>query len=315
VLVAGFLKECKSKAFILEIASPQALKAKYNLKMTIFKHISDCVAAIDTAKNQNLSIGFVPTMGALHAGHISLINTAKAGNDVVVCSIFVNPTQFNDPKDFEKYPVTLDADINLLEENGCDILLLPGVNAIYPRGIQQLQHYALGYLETLLEGKYRPGHFQGVCQVVHRLLDIVKPHDLYIGQKDYQQCMVIKKLISITGIDTKVHVCTTLRETDGLAMSSRNMRLNTTERKQAVKISETLQFIKKEIGLGNTETLQQRAIDYLTTEGFRVDYVSIANAETLEPIINWDDSLPLVALAAAYLNEVRLIDNLPLYPA
>ncbi|MGC4104663.1 pantoate--beta-alanine ligase [Ferruginibacter sp.] len=278
--------------------------------MILYKQISALKAFISQNKQEGNSIGFVPTMGALHNGHISLISNCKSQNQITVCSIFVNPSQFNDPKDFEKYPVTLEKDIDMLEKNGCDVLFLPSVNEIYPNGFSNPPHYDLGYLETVLEGQYRPGHFQGVCQVVHRLLDIVQPHNLYLGQKDYQQCMVIKKLVELTKMEVQVVINPTLREADGLAMSSRNMRLSEKERQQAVRISETLLFIQQHIKPGFTGDLKQRAVQYLTAEGFKVDYVEIATAASLEIIDSWDGNTPLVALAAAYLNEVRLIDNM-----
>ena len=278
--------------------------------MILFKKITELVAFIAEKRKKGDIIGFVPTMGALHNGHISLIINSKRQNQVTVSSIFINPTQFNESKDFEKYPVTLERDIDLLEKNGCDVLFLPSVKEIYPNGLNGLQYYPLGYLETILEGQYRPGHFQGVCQVVHRLLEIVLPDNLYLGQKDYQQCMVIKKLIGLTGLKVNVVIEPTLRENDGLAMSSRNMRLNETERKQAVKISETLQFIKNQIKPGYIGDLKERAFQYLSAEGFKPDYVEIAAADDLKLLDNWDGQQPIVALAAAYLNEVRLIDNM-----
>jgi len=278
--------------------------------MILFKKAADIHDFLAQKARNGNNIGFVPTMGALHQGHISLIAAAKAQSQLVVCSIFVNPTQFNDPKDFEKYPVTLEKDIDLLERSGCDVLFLPPVSEMYPDGIQAKKQYDLGYLETILEGKFRPGHFQGVCQVVNRLLDIVMPHDLYLGQKDYQQCMVIKKMIALTGSNTKVIICPTLRETDGLAMSSRNMRLNDAERQQAVTISQVLSFIKKEIKPGYLQNLKQRCVQLLEAEGYKVDYVEIADAGTLEICEEWDGRTNLVALAAAFLNEVRLIDNM-----
>lgn len=281
--------------------------------MIIFHKQTDISKFIAQKKQSGAAIGFVPTMGALHPGHISLINNSKRDCTVTISSIFVNPTQFNDPKDFEKYPVTIDSDINGLEKAVCDVLFLPSVTEIYPNGMQDLPRYELGYLETVLEGKYRPGHFQGVCQVVHRLLDIVKPDTLFLGQKDFQQCMVIKKMIALTGLNTSVTVCPTLREDDGLAMSSRNMRLNAAEREKAVLISQTLGFIKQEIKPGYLEDIKERAVQYLTAEGFKVDYIEIASADTLEPQQFWNGQLPLVAVAAAYLNEVRLIDNLLLH--
>ncbi len=249
-------------------------------------------------------------MGALHNGHISLINISKQNNNLVVCSIFVNPVQFNDNKDFEKYPSTIEADINLLEKAGCDVLFLPSVAEMYPDGLTQQKKYNLGYLETILEGKFRSGHFQGVCQAVERLLNIVQPHYLYLGQKDYQQCMVIKKLADLINAEANVIICPTLRENDGLAMSSRNMRLNENERLKAVKISATLFFIKQEIKTGYLQDLKQRCIQYLTAEGFKVDYVEIADASTLELLENWNGQTQIVALIAAFINEVRLIDNM-----
>lgn len=278
--------------------------------MIVFKKIKELSSFIEQEKKKGKSIGFAPTMGALHDGHISLIINSSTSNRLTVSSIFVNPTQFNNANDFDKYPITIEKDIDLLEKNGCDILFMPTVKEMYPNGFVNPLHYNLGYLETVLEGKYRPGHFQGVCQVVHRLLSIVQPHNLYIGQKDYQQCMVIKKLIETTHLNINVIIGSTVREPDGLAMSSRNMRLNNEERKKAVKISEVLFFIKKEIKSGYIEDLKERAVNYLSAEGIKVDYIAIATADTLEVLENWDGKCPIVALAAVYLNEVRLIDNM-----
>ena len=278
--------------------------------MILVKKIEDLQLLLTQMREKGNTIGYVPTMGALHRGHISLINNSKNTNHITVSSIFVNPTQFNDPKDFEKYPVTLENDIAILEQAGCDILFLPSVAEMYPTALNNLQLYDLGYLETVLEGKYRPGHFQGVCQVVHRLLQIVEPDNLFLGQKDYQQCMVIKKLIELVKLKVNVIVCATLREDDGLAMSSRNMRLNKQEREKAVKIYDTLAFLKREIKPGYIEDIKERALQYLTAEGFKPDYVAIASADNLELIEYWDGKENIVALIAAYLNEVRLIDNM-----
>ena len=165
-------------------------------------------------------------MGALHAGHISLLEQSKSETGLTVCSIFVNPTQFNDKKDFEKYPITIEEDIRKIESAGTDILFLPNASSVYPNGTDRLEQYQIGYLETILEGKFRPGHFQGVCQVMNRLLKIVLPHKLYMGQKDYQQSLVVNQLLKTMRTDTSLVVCPTHREPDGLAMSSRNMRLS-----------------------------------------------------------------------------------------
>jgi pantoate--beta-alanine ligase len=261
------------------------------------------------AKNGK-KLGFVPTMGALHKGHISLIETCKKASELTICSIFVNPTQFNNKEDFAKYPITIENDIALLELHGCDVLFLPTFDEIYPEKGKKLLNYDLGYLETILEGKYRPGHFTGVCQVVHILLQMVQPHVLFLGKKDYQQCMVIRKLIEITGLNTHVQVCETFREEDGLAMSSRNMRLSEEERKMAPEIWQQLQYLAKNIKSGDVTTLTSAAAKNLQSKGFVIDYIAIANADTLELVDNWDGTAKIVALVAASINKIRLIDNL-----
>lgn len=278
--------------------------------MIVFKKAADITAFMIRAGEKHLKTGFVPTMGALHPGHISLIETAKRNGELVICSIFVNPTQFNDAKDFEKYPVTIEKDIDLLEKAGCDILFLPAVAEMYPAGLKNDNPYPLGYLETVLEGKYRPGHFQGVCQVVHRLLDIIPAGHLYLGQKDFQQCMVIKKMIELTGLKTEIVICPTLRESDGLAMSSRNVRLNETARAKAAEISGMLAYIRSSIKPGSLVALKNHAARKLDDAGFRTDYIEIADAQTLELKSSWDGKTELVALCAAFIGDVRLIDNM-----
>ena len=282
--------------------------------MILFKRSKDLRNYLDIQRKQGRKTGFVPTMGALHGGHISLVNAAKKVDDLCISSIFINPTQFNDPADFKKYPVTLEKDIALLEAAGCDVLFLPAVEEIYPQGTNSSIHYDLGYLETILEGHYRPGHFQGVCKVVHRLLEIVRPDNLYIGQKDYQQCMVIKKLIELIGMKEliRVNISPTLREPDELAMSSRNMRLVDEERQKATSIYQTLHFIKEHLKKGELTDLKKQAESMLSGKGFKVDYVEIADATTLQIVNHWDGKQKLVALAAAFLNQVRLIDNIML---
>jgi len=277
--------------------------------MIIFKKRIDISNYIVNYKKTSGKIGFIPTMGALHKGHISLIEASKKTDTLTICSIFVNPTQFNNTADFEKYPVTIEKDIDMLEKAGCNVLFLPSVEEIYPADSSTTLPYELGFIETVLDGKYRTGHFQGVCNVVQRLLDIVQPNTIYLGQKDYQQCMIIKKLTELIQSPTQIIICPTLRESDGLAMSSRNMRLTSVERIKAVKISEVLLFIKQEIKPGNLQDLKQRCINYLTNEGYNVDYVEIADATNLTLLQNWDGKKKLVALVAAFLNEVRLIDN------
>lgn len=281
--------------------------------MILFKQISQLQQELQAARNENKSIGFVPTMGALHEGHLSLIAQSKQENDLTVCSIFVNPTQFNDPKDFEKYPITTAQDILLAEKAGLDILFMPSVAEMYPNGQQLATPYQLGRIETLLEGAHRPGHFQGVCQVVHHLLNIVQPNGLYMGQKDYQQCMVVSKLLEITGLSQTIQlkVSPTLREADGLAMSSRNVRLSPEAHAQATVIYKTLAWVKDHIKTKEILILQQEAAQNLLQNGFdKVDYISIADGVTLEPVTKPVAGQQLVVLAAAFINNVRLIDNL-----
>ena len=279
--------------------------------MIIFKEANALHQHIESKKKQGFSIGFVPTMGALHKGHISLIKESSVQCDITVCSIFVNPTQFNDPNDFAKYPITIDKDILLLEENNTSILFLPSVKEIYPQGTVLKKNYQLGYLETILEGAYRPGHFQGVCQVVQRLLEIVVPDKLFMGQKDYQQCMVLKKMMADVGIRTTMVILPIHREASGLAMSSRNVRLSKEGLLKATVISKILLDIKEKIKPGELTTICTKAKEKLLSAGFeKVDYVSIANAATLELIEYWDGKTPLVALVAATIDGVRLIDNL-----
>ena len=280
--------------------------------MILFKKATDLRKWVDAQSKKGNSIAFVPTMGALHAGHISLIDAASKENQVTISSIFVNPTQFNDLKDFEKYPITIEKDIEMLEAAGCNVLFLPSVKEMYPEGIKPEMQYELGYIETILEGKFRPGHFQGVCMVVHRLLDIVQPDNLYLGQKDYQQCMVISKLVElINQQDTiKVNICPTLREKDGLAMSSRNMRLNEDERKLAAIIYRCLSYIKEHTGKQSVNDIKKQTQSMLEEAGLRVDYVEIAEAKHLSPITTWNEKEKAVALIAAFMKDVRLIDNM-----
>jgi pantoate--beta-alanine ligase len=280
--------------------------------MIIFKNAEQLHDYLKKCRQNGISIGFVPTMGALHDGHLSLIKNSKSNDGLTVCSIFVNPTQFNDPKDYEKYPITIEQDIYKLEANDCDILFIPATTEIYPREVDRKKHFDLGYLEEILEGKYRPGHFEGVCMVVERLLEIVAPRVLYLGQKDYQQCMVIKRLLELLELDgvVELKISPTVREKDGLAMSSRNLRLNPGERAKAKTIYETLVFVKENAANTSVNELKSKAISMLEENKFKVDYIEIADAKTLQPIQKFDPHIKTVVVVAAYLNDVRLIDNM-----
>lgn len=255
-------------------------------------------------------VGFVPTMGALHEGHLSLVETAKQTAVITVVSIFVNPTQFNDPEDFHRYPVTIEKDVEMLEGAGADILFLPVTEEIYPDGLKNRETYQLGYLETILEGKSRPGHFQGVCQVMDRLLQIVHPDFVFMGSKDYQQCMVVKTMMELKGFNTQLVTCPIRRELNGLAMSSRNMRLSPEQRDQASTIYKTLCYVRDNIKPGPVEDIRQAALGMLNGKEMRPDYLQIADAISLLPVEYWDGKQPLVILAAAFCGNVRLIDNL-----
>jgi pantoate--beta-alanine ligase len=279
-------------------------------QMIIAKEAGTLARYIEREKTAGKTIGFVPTMGALHEGHLDLIGQSRRQTSFTVCSIFVNPTQFNNAGDFRKYPNVIGKDIAWLATAGTDILFFPSVEEVYPAGTTGLEKYDLGYLETVLEGKYRPGHFQGVCQVMHRLLTMVNPHQLFMGLKDYQQCMVVKRLLQIMESATQFIACPTIREKDGLAMSSRNLRLSPEDRQKAPAIFQCLEFIKKELKPGPLAPLKVRATEQLASKGFEADYVEIAHADTLELKESWDGKEPLVALIAAFLGDVRLIDNM-----
>ena len=282
--------------------------------MILYKLKKDIEHKINALRNQGKSVGFVPTMGALHEGHISLIKASKKENAITVCSVFVNPTQFNDSNDFSKYPVTTESDIQQLTEAGADILFLPLVNEMYPEGTAINEHYELGELETILEGKYRPGHFQGVCAVVYRLFNIVKPHKAYFGQKDYQQCMVIKKLVALKNLPVQIVVHPTVRESNGLALSSRNLRLSERDKERATILYKILSYIKQNKNQAPVEALTTEAEQMILNSGFeKIDYVAICNADTLKLIQNMNQEQPTVALIAAFIGGVRLIDNMMLH--
>ncbi|WP_026309708.1 pantoate--beta-alanine ligase [Niabella aurantiaca] len=283
--------------------------------MRVFKKKDDIQGFIRHLHDKKQVIGFVPTMGALHAGHISLIEAARQQSDFTVCSIFVNPTQFNDPKDLEKYPRTIEKDLRLLALHNCDAVFYPDVAEVYPSGTgEHRPHYDLGQLEFILEGKYRPGHFQGVADVVSRLFYTIGPDRVFFGQKDLQQCKIIEKLIAGNPDFQKIQMnrVPTLREPDGLAMSSRNTRLSPGELRKAPAIYQTLQYLKEHLAPGDLSALQADAQELLVRNGFRPDYVSIAYTRTLEACRFWDGQSPLTGLIAAFLGDVRLIDNLEL---
>ena len=276
--------------------------------MIVFKKKKDLTDWLASEPQCAKSLGFVPTMGALHEGHLSLIEVSKRENNLTACSIFVNPTQFNNPADFEKYPFTLEADIFLLERAGCDILFLPSKDEIYPDDFHK-KNYNLGYLEKILEGKYRPGHFQGVCMVVDRLLDIVSCKNLYLGKKDYQQCLVLQKMTKEFHPYVCIKTCETKRTETGLAMSSRNLRLNDTERKTAEILFKSLSRIKNEANQESLDVLIKSVSADMVGAGFEIDYITVTDEELVETTELSKGGI-YIALVAATLNNIRLIDNL-----
>ena len=298
------------KVTIFFVYTNVQLNVELNYKgfMIIYKHATDLKKQLTKFKIPNGSVGFVPTMGALHEGHLSLLRQSKKAAEITVASIFVNPTQFNNADDFKKYPKTIEQDVLLLETNGCDILFLPDEKEIYPNEESRQKHFDLGYLETILEGKFRPGHFQGVCLVVEKLLNIVEADFLFMGQKDFQQCMVIKRLIEIMNVNVQLIICPILREETGLAMSSRNLRLTADERILAAKLHQALLSIKNNCN-ENFQSLKNKTVTDLENQGFKVDYLELAGKNNLALLTDFNEKEDLVLLIAAYLNEVRLIDN------
>jgi pantoate--beta-alanine ligase len=277
-----------------------------NTGLRIFNTIKSLQEYLQNLRQEGKTIGLVPTMGALHQGHLSLLQQAKAANDIAVCSIFVNPTQFNDPKDLEKYPRPIDSDTEKLQSAGCDVLFNPAVDEMYAQNEQW--HLNLGELEHLLEGKFRPGHYQGVTQVVYKLFDIVKPNTAFFGQKDYQQFLVISKMVALLNLPVKLVMCHIVREADGLAMSSRNIHLSADDRRHALVLSRSLFSVKEHFEKTDLATLKQQAEEMIKAEeGTNLEYFEIADGQTLQPAKQ--DSKQIVALVAARVGNTRLIDN------
>lgn len=277
----------------------------------LFKSEKQLTPFLQKEKKEGKKIGFVPTMGALHMGHISLIEKAKTECDIVVCSIFVNPTQFNNAKDLEKYPRPIEHDMEMLLAAGCTVLYLPSSNEIYPEGKPLLKEYDLGYFDKVLEAAFRPGHFQGVANVVFRLLKKVEPDVLYLGRKDFQQIQVIRKMIEIEKIPILIESCEIVREASGLAMSSRNVRLSEEAWNNASVISQTLFFlVEKRNEFNSIKTLRTEGIKRLKAIPDSIlEYLEVCDAETLRPIEIFIEGKPSVILTAIWVDGVRLIDN------
>ncbi|MEN9522488.1 MAG: hypothetical protein RL065_865 [Bacteroidota bacterium] len=276
--------------------------------MIIANNNAELKNAIDNAKSNHQSIGFVPTMGALHQGHISLIENSKRLCDITVCSIFVNPTQFNDKKDLEKYPRTEEADTTLLLKAECDILYMPSVEDIYPAD-WVCPEFDFGNLDKVMEGAHRPGHFKGMSQVVHRLLYLVQPDKLFMGQKDFQQLTIVRRMLEILNWNIELVSCPIVRELDNLAMSSRNVRLSGSERASARSISKVLMHLNKNQFASAKDFCQWAMYQLNLVEFVTAEYVEIVDTQTLQPISNWNEHKQLVCCIAAKVGDVRLIDN------
>jgi pantoate--beta-alanine ligase len=277
----------------------------------IIKTVAALQQHIQQLKSEGKTIGFVPTMGALHHGHLSLITESKNNTDITACSIFVNPTQFNVAADLDKYPRPIEQDIDLLNSVNADILFLPNVEEMYPKGLVTIVDLDFGTLDKLMEGEHRPGHFAGVAEVVKRLLDIVLPHQLFMGQKDYQQFSICRNMIEQLDLPVEIVMCPIIREESGLAMSSRNVRLTNQEREVATNIHFILQLVKRDFNKNNLEKLKKGAIHVLNSiDEFKLDYFEIADGETL--LAATEDSKSIVACTAVFIGEVRLIDNMVL---
>lgn len=263
---------------------------------------------LDRLRKQGEVIGFVPTMGALHEGHLSLLSESKKQCTISVCSIFVNPTQFNDKKDLERYPRMPEKDCKMLEEAGCDMVFMPSVEEMYPQ--PDTRQFDFGGLDKVLDGAHRPGHFNGVGQVVSKLFDIVKPHKAFFGLKDYQQVLVIKQLVRQLGMKVKIVPCPILREADGLAMSSRNMLLTKEERKAASLIPKLMQMAKNEFGKLPLNELKMKLGEKLKTEPLlKPDYLEFCDAGTLQSVSEVEPGQKIVFLVAIFSGKIRLIDN------
>jgi len=280
--------------------------------MIKLKTVKETIHQFEEIRKKGKSVGFVPTMGALHEGHLSLVREAKNENDFVVSSIFINPIQFNNKNDLANYPKDLNRDIDLLLSADTDFLFLPTEEEMYPEPVKDV--FDFGGLDEVLEGKFRPGHFNGVAIVVKKLFEIIKPDKAYFGLKDYQQLLIIHKITKDHHLHVEIIPCPTIREEDGLAMSSRNQLLSKQERKQAVLLYEVLKMVKIQSGFSTINEIKTH-VDrlFLKTKDVKLEYFEIVDMYTLEPLKAWAQSKNVIACIAAWVGNVRLIDNIILF--
>jgi len=284
----------------------------FGIHMQLYTTVRNLQKSISQNKQNGQKIAFVPTMGALHAGHLSLVKKAKQHADLVVVSIFINPSQFNNQQDLLKYPRMLEQDAYLLEQIDCEILFVPLASEVYPAGLNPELKLELGILDQVLEGEFRPGHFKGMLEVVYRLLDIVQPDILIMGQKDFQQFTLVFHMIRQLKIPVQLIIGETLRESDGLAMSSRNMRLSAEMRKIVPIIYQVLLELKNQLYISEIDDLLSRELEKLNASGLITDYLRIVDGISLEPVLNPKNHDCIVACVACWAGDVRLIDNLVL---
>ncbi|MFG6381350.1 MAG: pantoate--beta-alanine ligase [Muribaculum sp.] len=277
--------------------------------MKIVRTVNELKSAVGALKAEGRSVGFVPTMGALHDGHISLINRARADNDIVVVSVFVNPTQFNNPDDLRTYPRTEEADCARLRDAGVDVAFLPSVEEMYPEPDTRV--FDLGPVAEVMEGAMRPGHFNGVAQVVSRLFAMVEPDRAYFGEKDFQQIAVIRRMVELEGFDIDIVACPIKREADGLALSSRNVRLTPHQREVAPNIHRILEESRDYYLALSVDEVRHKVIDAINAyPEMEVEYYDIVNAADMQPITEWSQCADAVGCITVYLGDVRLIDNI-----
>ncbi len=280
--------------------------------MKIIENKEELIGAIANLKSNNKSVGLVLTMGALHEGHLSLVHEANKNNDIVIVSIFVNPTQFNDPKDYNRYPRILSDDIEELKKVKCDILFIPSEKEMYPH--EDKREFDFGNLDKILEGKYRPGHFKGVALIVSKFFEIIKPDKAYFGEKDFQQVVIIKHLTKLMGSSIEIIACPIIRESDGLAMSSRNMLLSKEERENVSLISQTLLKARKMAKELNVKQVKNWVISKINNNPFlNVEYFEIVDDKSLESIFDWEQQNYKIGFIAVHIGNIRLIDNIRFY--
>jgi pantoate--beta-alanine ligase len=278
--------------------------------MLVFKAVKPLQKQLDRLRQEGRRIGLVPTMGALHEGHCSLMREALKSCDVCVVSVFVNPRQFNDPADLERYPRSVGPDLMLLAENGIEVVFMPLIEEVYPPGLELPQMPPLGYLGDIMEGSHRPGHFQGMREVVYRLLDVVRPEVLYMGQKDYQQAVIVRHLIRELRLSVRLEVCPTIRDERGLALSSRNQLLSPAWNLIAPSLYQALVWAGSQLGEMPVREIESKASDMLRENELKPDYFVLADGETLLPVEDAARHQHIVVLVAAVAGKVRLIDNL-----